>query len=273
MSLTKQDTLRVPGASLSYEVRGEGPLLLLIAGGSGGGGGFTGIADHLADQYNVVTYDRRGFGNSTLDDPRVDVSVQMHSDDAHALLAALTREPASVFGSSAGALIGLDLVIRYPQQVRLLVAHEPAAPGLVPAFDQAQERHLETYQREGALAALKQIATETGVTYEEREPGVELPPITMQSAAANAEALFKYTVPAVRCYRLDITALAAAPVKIVLASGSAERASQVSHCTVALAERLGTAVVAFPSHHTGYISHPRAFAQRLREVLGEEAGK
>ncbi len=41
MSLTKHDTLRVPGAHLAYEVSGEGPLLLMIAGGSGGGGGFT----------------------------------------------------------------------------------------------------------------------------------------------------------------------------------------------------------------------------------------
>lgn len=112
MSLTKHDTLRVPGAHLAYEVSGEGPLLLMIAGGSGGGGGFTGIADHLADQYTVVTYDRRGFGSSTLDDPQADVSVQRHSDDAHALLAALTTEPASVFGSSAGALIGRSSLTR-----------------------------------------------------------------------------------------------------------------------------------------------------------------
>ncbi len=134
MSLTKQDTLRVPGAHLAYEVRGEGPLLLMIAGGGGEGGGFTGIADHLAEQYTVVTYDRRGAGRSTLDDPQADMSVQMHSNDAHTLLAALTTEPALVFGSSAGALIGLDLVVRYPQQVRLLVAHEPAAPGDLACF-------------------------------------------------------------------------------------------------------------------------------------------
>jgi hypothetical protein len=38
MSLTKSGTLRVPGASLSYEMRGSGPLLLLIVGGGGGAG-------------------------------------------------------------------------------------------------------------------------------------------------------------------------------------------------------------------------------------------
>ncbi len=224
MSLTKQDTLRVPGAHLAYEVRGEGPLLLMIAGGGGEGGGFTGIADHLAEQYTVVTYDRRGAGRSTLDDPQADMSVQMHSNDAHTLLAALTTEPALVFGSSAGALIGLDLVVRYPQQVRLLVAHEPAAPGDLACF------------RSGPGAPSGDLS-------------------------------------AIRRYQLDLAALASVLSKIVLASGSAGQAFLPSQCTVALAERLGTDVVAFPSHHTGYITHPRAFAERLREELGAEPGK
>jgi hypothetical protein len=35
---------------------------------------------------------------------------------------------------------------------------------------------------------------------------------------------------------------------------------------------LGTAVVEFPGQHTGYVSHPRAFAARLQAVLGETAG-
>ena len=34
-----------------------------------------------------------------------------------------------------------------------------------------------------------------------------------------------------------------------------------------LANRLGTAVVEFPSHHAGYVSHPRAFAEQLSAVL------
>jgi hypothetical protein len=84
------------------------------------------------------------------------------------------------------------------------------------------------------------------------------------------EVLFKYTVPAVPRYRLDLAALARTPIKIVLAGGSAGRESLVYQCTVALTERLGNAVVEFPSHHTGYISHPRAFAERLREVLGDQ---
>lgn len=94
----------------------------------------------------------------------------------------------------------------------------------MPAFDQAQERHLETYRSAGALAALKQVAAENGVTYEQREPGVEFPPISMQSATANAEALFEYTVPAVRRYRLDLLPLCGvtgvSPIGVILRGGN-----------------------------------------------------
>jgi hypothetical protein len=54
---------------------------------------------------------------------------------------------------------------------------------------------------------------------------------------------------------------------VVLAGGSSGQESPVFRCTQALAERLGTEVVEFPSHHAGYISYPKAFAKKLVEVL------
>ncbi len=272
MRSTHPDMLRVPGAELAYECRGSGPLLLLIAGGSGNSSAFTGIANLLADQYTVVTYDRRGAGKSVLDDLSTDKSIERHGDDALALLGALTTEPAAVFGSSAGGLVGLDLIARYPEKVRLLVAHEPTVPGVCPAFDQSQERHLETALRNGALAAIAELTAETGGIDEEWEADVELPPSDPQAVTASAEMLFTQTVPAILRYRLDLPALAVASSKIVLAGGSVGHArdTPVYQCTAALAMRLGTEVVEFPGNHTGCISRPRAFARRLSEVLGTE---
>jgi pimeloyl-ACP methyl ester carboxylesterase len=275
MSLTKSGTLRVPGASLSYEMRGSGPLLLLIVGGGGGAGDWNGFFNHLTDAYTVVTYDRRAARRSPLDALVEDIPLETHSDDADRLLAELSIEPAYVFGTSAGALIGLDLVARHSEQVRLLVAHEPPAHYLLPDLlleeDLSQEHPLEIYRREGGLAALRRYATRIGVNYEDREPGVELPQVSREGAA-NADAFFKYTFPAVRRYRLDFAALSAAPTRIVLAGGRAGRAYRAYRCAVAVAERLGTTVVEFPSDHMGYMTHPQAFAERLREVLGDERG-
>lgn len=278
MSFTEGDTLRVPGAHLAYEVSGTGPLLLLIPGGSGNGSGYTGIGSYLADQYRVVIYDRRGAGRSTLDEPYVDasgdMSIERHSDDALALLAALTAEPAYVFGSSAGALIGLDLVTRYPDRVRLLVAHEPTVPGVLPAFDRSQEHHLETYRREGELAAISELAAENAPTDEQREAGVALSPGDLQIALTSARMLFQSTVPALLRYRPDLKAMKSARSQIVLAGSRVgrERATPVYQATVALAQRLGVGVVEFPGHHTSCVSSPGAFAARLGEVLGHVPG-
>jgi len=111
-----------------------------------------------------------------------------------------------------------------------------------------------------------------GVHYEDREPGVELPQASSEEAA-NADAFFKYTFPAVRRYRLDFAALAAARTRIILAGGRQGRAYRAYRGAVAVAERLGTTVVEFPGDHMGYMTHPKAFAARLREVLGDEQGK
>ncbi|CUB12290.1 hypothetical protein BN2127_JRS1_04077 [Bacillus cereus] len=48
MSIVKNGTLQVIGASIYYEVRGSGPILLLIHGGGGDADKFHNIADHLA---------------------------------------------------------------------------------------------------------------------------------------------------------------------------------------------------------------------------------
>src|SRR5579871_6902476 len=103
-------TLRLQGANLYYETRGSGPCLLLISGGPTDGDIFSGLADCLADRYMVVTYDTRGNSRSTLDGPPQDQSIEMECEDAHALLAAITSEPAFVFGNSGGAMVGLALV-------------------------------------------------------------------------------------------------------------------------------------------------------------------
>jgi len=152
----KTDTLAVPGATLYYEVRGAGPTLLLICGGVYDAAGYAGLAERLADEYTVVTYDRRGNSRSPLSGPPAAQRIDEHADDARRILDAVGAEPALVFGNSSGASIGLDLVARHPELVRVLVAHEP------PVFDLLDDRdHFaalmseveQTFARDGAAAA------------------------------------------------------------------------------------------------------------------------
>jgi len=85
--------------------------------------------------------------------------------------------------------------------------------------------------------------------------------------AANRAFLFEHEASMYPRYTLDIAALSTAPTRIVIAAGRASRGYFPHQTATLLANRLGKAVVEFPSHHAGYVSHPRAFAEQLRAVL------
>ena len=55
-------TTTANGAELYHEVRGSGTPLLLVPGLPGDAGQLEQLADRLAERYQVVTCDRRGYG-------------------------------------------------------------------------------------------------------------------------------------------------------------------------------------------------------------------
>jgi pimeloyl-ACP methyl ester carboxylesterase len=267
-------TVRVEGAALFYRVRGQGPLLLILSGGDGDADTTDALCDQLVDHYTVVTYDRRGLSRSTIVTDAGDLQITTHSEDAHHLLAALSQEAVFVFGSSIGAVIGLDLVARHPEQVRVLVAHEPPVWELLPDVERdravrAQEDAENTYQREGADAAFKKFVALAAVDFHDREPDAVLAPPTSQRAA-NLAFFFTYDSPAVRRYRVDIPALKTAPTRIVPAGGQSAPDSAPHRAAAALAAKLGEPLVTFPGGHTSWLLRPKGFASKLREILGRE---
>jgi pimeloyl-ACP methyl ester carboxylesterase len=271
MSATNEDTLHVARATLFYRAIGSGPTLLILPGGHGDADTVKTLCDQLIDTYMVVTYDRRGLSRSTIDGPVESLSLETHSEDAHRLLATLTNEPAFVFGSSISALIGLDLVARHPEQVRILVTHEPPAWELLSSAERddairVQEDAENTFREKGAEAAFKKFVQLAAVDYNDREPDAVLAPPTPQTEA-NLSFFFNYDSPAVRRYRLDLAALKAAPSRIVPAGGRSAPESAPYRAAAALAAKLGEMLVEFPGGHTGWLLRPKGFAAKLREVL------
>jgi pimeloyl-ACP methyl ester carboxylesterase len=271
----KTETLQVPGASLYYEVRGSGPVLLMIPGGPMDAEGFKGIAERLADQYTVVTYDCRGNSRSPMEGSWDELSVGLFADDAHRLLDAVSADQADVLGSSGGATYGLDLVARYPGRVRTLIAHEPPVSELLPdaaRYHALNEQVGETYRREGTFAALGLFTK--GVGFDDGGP---MPPPgeqTDEAAAAgarvggNLELFAGRLIPIIGNYEPDLVALQRSPTRIVVGVGDESTPGQMVYQTAhALAERLGGPPAAFPGGHGGFASHPDGFAARLRDVL------
>jgi pimeloyl-ACP methyl ester carboxylesterase len=262
--------LPVPGATLHYKVRGNGPLLLLLQGGDGDADAADAIAGHLAGDYTVLSYDRRGLSRSPVSDLAAPVDMAVHSEDASRLLAALGSEPALVFGVSLGAMLGLDLISRHPEQVRLLVAHEPPATGLLPEPGRGQairdqEEVEQIYRREGTAAAMRKFVAVAGISFDDREPHVAIPR-PRPERIANLEVFLARDAPAVHRYQLDLPALHKAAARIVPAAGTGTQAFP-RHCAQALADELGRPLAEFPGNHSGFILRPRAFATRLREIL------
>lgn len=169
-----------------------------------------------------------------------------------------------MFGSSGGALIGLDLAARYPERVRTLIAHEPPLRHLLPETDRrpAAPDLYQVYLRDGATAAMRIFAARIGVEYEPRT-GVEA------SAAANAEFFLSREVGSRMWsrYEPDIGILRAVSSRIVPAGGRAGREYVGYRCAVALAEHLGTPLSEFPGHHAGFRVDPTEFAATLHDLL------
>jgi pimeloyl-ACP methyl ester carboxylesterase len=94
--------ITVNGTALYHEVRGTGPPVLLIMGATGDGGHFDRLADRLADEFTVISYDRRGNGRSPAPAGWRTTSPEEQADDAAALLGALETGPAAIFGTSSG---------------------------------------------------------------------------------------------------------------------------------------------------------------------------
>ena len=77
------------------------------------------------DDFTVLSYDRRAYSRSPRPAGYTGSTVDVEADDAAALLRALDLAPALGWGNSSGDIIGLSLVLRYPEVVRKAMLHEP----------------------------------------------------------------------------------------------------------------------------------------------------
>ena len=207
-------TLNVPGATLYYELGGTGPVLLMIPGGPADAGVFAALSGFLTDRYTVVAYDPRGNSRSVPNDPSKDQDIDVHGDDAAALLAAVTSEPAYVLGSSGGAQIGLNLAARHAARVHTLVAHEPPCVELLPDAAEARagmEEAYQTYRTQGVEAGLKRFEAAIGMedTPPEQPPG-EPTPEAMAAwgrISGNLEYFLAHGIRQISGYAPDLDAL------------------------------------------------------------------
>jgi len=264
-------TLKVPGAQLSYEVSGDGPLLILIPGARGDGEVFRPLAHHLSAQYQVVTYDRRGFSRSSLDGPQdYDHRLSTDADDVRRLIEHLTDQPATVFGNSSGALVALEVLTQYPERVQTVVAHEPPVVSLLP--DAAKRLAFfdgvyDTYQKQGVPKAMQQFASGTVGSGDLQVMEHALREHENEYTLSNVTYWMEHELRQYPRVELDLAALEALAERIVLVGGRDAQDKVPYQSTKGLARQLGLALVDLPGGHLGFMASPAAFAKALMNVL------
>jgi len=282
-------TLEVPGATLTYDVRGNDastePILLLI-GWPMGAAGFATLSRHFSDR-TVVTYDPRGVERSPKADPASSATPDVHADDLHRLIQAIGG-PVDLFASSGGAVNALALVSRHPEDVRTLVAHEPPLASCVPDREHAMAATsavAETYQRSGwgaAMAHFFAITSHRGAFTAEiagqPAPDPAMLGLPAEDDGSRTDVLFAQNLVTCTHYEPDFGALGSASTRIVPAAGEESEGELANRGAVAVAERLGTKPVLFPSGHGGFLGgeygqtgDPDGFAATLRQVLAGRA--
>jgi pimeloyl-ACP methyl ester carboxylesterase len=107
------------GVRIAYEVAGTGEPVLLVQGLGYPRWGWEPVAERLAPDFSIVSFDNRGVGES--DVPRGPYTVAQLAADAVAVLDAAGLRRAHVVGASLGGMIAQQLAIAYPDRVEKLV--------------------------------------------------------------------------------------------------------------------------------------------------------
>ncbi|MFI0419036.1 alpha/beta fold hydrolase [Spongiactinospora sp. 9N601] len=262
-------TLDVPGAHLYYEVRGQGPLVALV-GAPMDAVPFAPLADLLAADHTVLTTDPRGINRSRLDDPTQDSTPELRADDLSRLLTHLDAGPATVLGSSGGAVTALALAQTHPDQVHTVIAHEPPLVNLLPdaaRINADTDDYIATYLAGdvvGAWAKFMKVA------------GIELPEGALEmmfggerdpQQVEDERRWFAHEMIHTDRWRPDLSALRSIAARLVIGIGEESTGQICDRTSRALTDALALKPTLFPGDHTGFADHPDRFFTRLRSVL------
>ncbi|MCI0343105.1 MAG: alpha/beta hydrolase [Planctomycetales bacterium] len=156
MSGTDSGEIRRPGASIRWEARGRGPVVVLSHAWGGSRSQWAWHVPRLAERFRVVTWDLRGHGESSAAEGPF--GLEDMAADLGAVCGVTTPGAAHLGGMSLGAEVSLAFAVSAPGRVRSL-ALAGAAAGAFPA--EAKERYraiAARARREGPAAVAEDLA-------------------------------------------------------------------------------------------------------------------
>jgi pimeloyl-ACP methyl ester carboxylesterase len=259
-----------PGAfGLYAETCGDtGIPVVIVPGGGADAGLFSTVAEVLASEFRVVTYDRRGNSRSGQPGGWTETSIPEQADDAARLIESMGLTPAFVVGTSWSTLIVIDLIARYPSLLRGAVIHEATLFGVVSnSASVAEQRGTLTADalRRGDYAAAYEALVRSSAG-----EGVwqGLDSELRKRMAENARVFMTMEVPAFSEYTVPIDVLKQSVIPKTIAAGVVGRdQSVIFEATGWLADNLGLPLTDAPGGHAPYLDEPKEFGRWLQSVL------
>jgi pimeloyl-ACP methyl ester carboxylesterase len=143
---TTDPYIDLPGARLRWRRAGSGPALVLLHGWALDLDAWEPLATLLAPRFEVLRFDRRGFGLSS-----GAPDIHRNVPDLLAVMDAARIERAVLVGMSQGARLAMHFALAHPGRVRALVLDG------APAVEAESELPMAQYQRElrNGLPALR----------------------------------------------------------------------------------------------------------------------
>lgn len=271
---TNDDTL------LNVNKTGAGPLLILVPGANGTGDIFTAAAKNLQKSFTVVTYDRRGYGQTIVADAlpdeaadsdshyRIDADVQ----DIFTLADTFSPDkPIYIIGSSSGSIVVEKAFAKNP--VRFIKAAIHESP-LATVIDDGGK-----FQRESAASAQEALNGNFSAISELFEKQMHIQPLDaqMMGLASNVQPdpakmksmLFwlKYESAQYTGQVIDWTIFAENNQKIVLLNGTDSIGFYPQTVNQAISKKIGVPITMIPGGHLGYAQKTEAFAETLTTAL------
>lgn len=244
------------------DVPSDAPALVCVHGACVDGVFFDGIARELSRDYRVITYDRRGCGESgDAADGLYDLAAQ--AADLQAVIE-YVGAPANVLAHSAGALVAMELLRTNPAVVSRAILHEPAVTGEGVGLGAAPIL-LDMIAAGKVSRALRVFLGAIG------DPDPEAPRTTeaeARHALRNGRSFMANEYEATMTYVPDWDRARASKAMAAVLLGELSIGTTREAGTRAAAELLNCPLVTIPGAHNGLRDRPAPAAQAVRDVLG-----
>lgn len=265
---TTSGLIDIGATKLYHEVRGSGSALMLITGGTGDAGEWAQVAPTLAQEFTVITYDRRGFSRSPRPDGWTATSMDEQADDAAALLNTLDLAPAVVLGHSSGGAIACSLVARHPEVVRRAIIYEAPLFAVVPNGEEIVA---------GIRATAEQAMAEGGprhametfmrtIVGDEVFESLDFGPAAGERILDNGAVFFPIDLPPVGPFVPDRDRMRASGVPLTVVVGKDNRDTWFGAAAAWLTVGTEANLAELPGGHVGYLTHPKEFVELVRRI-------